>query len=187
MNSKRKPSAFLPLTGIVVVTLIVILAACSSSTMPSPSPTSASSREQTYRASVGVVTDRFYDHRGDYNSGLERIGADVTSATTEAEQRKAAREAVAHLEDARRWFRQDRDEFALILPPARFREFHLLMNSALNGYVEATTAFVTYYSKNLSQGTKDLLLANRASSLLKTANENLQRAGYMYAELLGAK
>jgi hypothetical protein len=145
------------------------------------------SGEQKYLIVVDAVVDVFYNHRKGYNSGLERIGGQVRSARTEAEQREALQEAATHLEAARRWFRQDRDDFALLLPPTKFQEFHLLMNSALNDYVEATTAFVTYYSQNLSQGTQDLLLANRASSLLRTANENLQRAGYMYAQLSGQK
>ena len=106
------------------------------------------------------------------------------SATTEAEHRRALERAIIHLQDADRRFRQDRDDFALIMPPARFQEFHLLMNSALHDFVQATNAFITYYSKNLNQETQDLELANRASTLLRTANENLQRAGYMHAELL---
>mgnify|MGYP001575852661 CR=1 FL=1 len=178
------------LLSLVVLALTI---ACSKPNLPaatptpSPSPTPTSSREQVYNTKVDTLVDRFYNHRRDYNSGLERIGVQVRSARTEAEQRKALEEAVKHLEAARGWFHQDRDEFALLLPPVKFQEFHLLMNRALNDYVEATTAFVTYYSQNLSQGTQDLLLANRASSLLRTANENLQRAGYMYAELLGKK
>lgn len=142
------------------------------------------SDEQRYLVRVDAVVDRFYNHRREYNAGLERIGAQVRSATTEAEHRRALQQAITHLQDADRWFRQDRDDFALIIPPARFQEFHLLMNGALHDFVQATNAFITYYSKNLNQGTQDLGLANRASTLVGTANENLQRAGYMYAELL---
>lgn len=145
------------------------------------------SGEQKYLIFVDAIVDAFYNHRKDYNAGVERTGGQVRSARTQADHRWALEQAVAHLEDAHRWFRQDRDDFARILPPSRFREFHLLMNSALNDYVGATSAFVTYYSQNLNQGTQDMQLANRASALIRTANESLQRAGYMYAELLAQR
>jgi hypothetical protein len=132
-----------------------------------------------------AVIDRFYNHRTEYNTGVEQLGAQFSSATTETLQRRAIQQLIEHLEDAQQWFSQDRDDFALILPPAKFREVHLLMNSVLNDYVGATTSFITYYSMNLSSGTRDLQLANRASALLRTANENLQRAAYMYASLFG--
>ena len=139
--------------------------------------------EQKYRIVVDAVVDVFYNHRKDYNAGVERIGWEVRSAKTQADHRWALEQAIAHLEDAHGWFRRDRDDFARILPPSRFRLFHLLMNSALNDYVGATSAFVTYYSQNLNQGTQDMQLANRASELIGIANESLQRAGYVYAEL----
>ncbi|MDA1348749.1 MAG: hypothetical protein O3A47_07770 [Chloroflexi bacterium] len=142
------------------------------------------SGEQGYLVTVNTVVDRFYDHRKDYNNGLEQIGERVRLANTEGEHRRALEQALAHLDGAHRWFREDRDDFASIEPPARFQEFHLLMNAALHDYVGATAAFVTYYSENLNRGTQDLQLADKASELIRTANGSLQRAGYMYAELL---
>jgi hypothetical protein len=136
---------------------------------------------------VNSIVDRFYNHRKEYNTGLERVGAQVRAARTESEQRQALQQAISHLEDARQWFRQDMDNFARILPPSKFQEAHLLMNSVLKDYVEAMAAFITYYSQNLNLGTQDLQLANRASAMLRTANENLQRAAYMYADLTGKK
>lgn len=143
-----------------------------------------SSGEQQYSLIMDVFSDTFYDHRKEFNDGLERIGARVRSATTESEYHDALEEALAHLEKAQRLFLEDRDNFAGITPPARFREAHILIGSVLRDFVEATGSYVTYYSMNLNQGTQDIELANRASDLLRMANENLQRAGYMYADLL---
>jgi hypothetical protein len=143
--------------------------------------------EQKYLLGVNAVVDRFYNHRKDYNDGLERIGEQIRSAATQAEQRRALEQAVAHLESAHRFFQQDRDDFAQILPPFPFRDFHLLMNRAFNDYVGATSAFITYYSQNLNQGIRDLELANSASALIVSGNESLQRAGYMYAELVAQR
>ncbi|MBM2825491.1 MAG: hypothetical protein HW402_1155, partial [Dehalococcoidales bacterium] len=120
------------------------------------------SREQAYQASVNAIVDRFYNHRKEYNTGLESVGALVRSARTESEQRQALQQAIAHLENVRQWFRQDMNDFAGVLPPQKFQDFHLLMNSVLRDYVEAIAAFITYYSQNLNLGTQDLQLTNRA-------------------------
>ena len=182
-HKNRALDLYLPFA--VLAGLALLLVGCSSSNDTKVQTTV--SKEQTYQANVKAFVDKFYNHRRDYNTGLVRIGAKVRSARTETEQRQALQEVVSHLEDAHRWFRQDRDDFALQLPPTKFREAHLLMNSALNDYVDATMSFITYYSQNLSLGTQDLYLATRASSLIKTANENLQRAAYMYGDLFGNK
>lgn len=145
------------------------------------------SREQAYQVSVNAIIDRFYNHRKEYNTGIERVGAQVRSAKTESEQRQALQQAIAHLENVQQWFRQDMNDFAGVLPPQKFQDFHVLMNSVLRDYVGAINAFITYYSQNLNLGTQDLQLANHASSLLRTANENLQRAAYMYADLTGER
>ncbi len=178
-----KPICFF---GVLVIGLIVVLAACSPNVAPQLSQTPAPSNEQRYRASVDAFSDRFYAHRKEHNARSEQLGVQAKSATTEAEYLRVVQQTVLHLETARGWFKQDREDFAQILPPLRFLEFHLLMNSVLGDYVESTTAHMTFYSR-LSQGTQDLVLANRGSELLRTANVNLQRAGYMYGELLGQK
>lgn len=184
MKDKRTLPTLLLFT-ILVASLVVVLSACNSGAIPSQSQTPATSSEQVYRVHVEEVMDRFYNHRKEYNTGMEQLGAQFSSATTETKQRTIIQQSIEHLGNARQWFSQDRDDFAAILPPAKFLEVHLLMNSVLNDYVAATTSFITYYSMNLSSGTQDLQLANSASALLRTANENLQRAAYMYASLFG--
>ena len=168
---------------VLVVSLMVILSSCNSGAITSQSQTTTISSEQAYRVKIEAVIDRFYNHRTDYNAEVERLGAQFSSATTEIKQRMIIQQLIEHLEDAQEWFRQDRDDFAVILPPAKFRDAHLLINSVLNDYVGAISAYITYYSVNLNSGTTDLQTANRASALLRTANENLQRSAYIYADL----
>ena len=145
------------------------------------------SDEQRYLVEVNGVIDGYYNHRKEFNSGLERIGQQVRSARTNDEHRFALGQGVAHLKASHRWFREDRDRFLRIMPLSRFREFHLLMTSVLTDTVEATNAYITYYSQTLNQGVQDIALANHASTLLKKANDNRLRAGYMYADLIERK
>lgn len=177
-----------------MICLATVIASCASPasnpvTPPAPAPTPTAtptqkpSQETAYVESVKAFTEKFYNHRKEYNDGLERIGAQVRSATTETEQRQALQQAVTHLDNSRQLFHQDMDDFAKVLPPLKFQDYYLLMNDVLRDYVDVTTSFITYYSMNLNQGTQDLQLANRASTLLRTANENLQRAGLMIIEL----
>jgi len=148
---------------------------------------SSSAQEKAYVESVKIFVDKFYEHRREYKAGLELIGTQVRSARNDAEYRQALQQAVTHLENSRQWFRQDMDDFTRVLPPPKYQDFYLLMNSVLRDYVGAMTAFITYYSMNLNQGTQDLQLANSASSQLRTANENLQRAALMLTELTGER
>lgn len=66
------------------------------------------SGEQRYVIVVDAFVDSFYHHRKQYNDGLERIGAQIRSATSETEHRRALQQAIDHLQDAHRQFRQDR-------------------------------------------------------------------------------
>jgi len=181
---------------VTILALVIVSLSCSSSVSTKPAqppsesvPTSspASSSDQAYQASVNAVIDRFYNHRKDYNTGLERIGKLVSAAKTESEQRQAIQQAITLLDNSHQLFRQDMDDFLKILPPPKYQDFHILLNSVLKDYVEVTAAYSTYYSQNLNLGTQDLQLANHASAQLRTANENLQRAAYMYAQLTGGK
>ena len=181
---------------VTILALVIVGLSCSSSVSTKPAqppsesvPTSspASSSDQAYQASVNAVIDRFYNHRKDYNTGLERIGKLVSAAKTESEQRQAIQQAITLLDNSHQLFRQDMDDFLKILPPPKYQDFHILLNSVLKDYVEVTAAYSTYYSQNLNLGTQDLQLANHASAQLRTANENLQRAAYMYAQLTGGK
>ncbi len=170
---------------------LLVIQACDSSMAPTltitPVSTPTATREQIYKFKVDAFVDNFYEHRRDYNAGLEQIGLQIRNARSETERREAFQQAISHLESARQSYKGDMDYFARTFPPPKFEEFYLLMNSVLRDYVEATGSFVTYYSVNLSSGEQDLQLANRASSLLKTANENLQRAALIYADLTTAR
>ena len=152
-----------------------------------PTLSPATSSDKTYQTSVNAVIDTFYNHRKDYNTGLERIGKLVSSAKTESEQRQAIQQAINLLDNSHQLFRQDMDDFSKILPPPKYQDFHILLSSVLRDYVEITAAYTLYYSQNLNLGTQDLQLANHASAQLRTANDNLQRAAYMYAQLTGMK
>ena len=134
-------------------------------------------------ARVDLITNRFFEHRKNYNNELERIGASIRNATNETSYRIALIQAVSQLEESAAEFRQDKVDFLAIIPPPRFQDFHLLMNSALNDIFGATESFVTFYSLVLNLGEQDTLLASRASELLRKANESLQRAAYEYSEL----
>jgi len=169
----------------LIVMFTVGFTACGSSDISNPNPSPKPSSDQAYQASVNAIVDRFYNHRKEYNTGLELVGGLVRSANTESEQRQALQQVITHLENSRQWFLQDMDDFARILPPPKFQDFHISMNTVLRDYVDAMAAFITYYSQNLNLGTRDLQLANRASAQLQTANDNLLRAAYTYAQLTG--
>jgi len=148
---------------------------------------SAPAQENAYVASVKIFVDNFYEHRREYNAGLELIGTQVRSARNNAEYRQALQQAITLLDNSHQLFRQDMDDFAAALPPPKFQNFYLLMNSVLRDYVEVTAAFALYYSQNLNLGTQDLQLADHAQAQLRTANENLQRAALMLTELTGER
>ena len=164
MRGTLKPSAFLPM----LLPLFVLSIACSSD----GSSSQVEQRESSYLASVDQVLNRFFDHRGNYNDELERIGASMRNATNERSHRIALTQAVSQLEQSAALFRQDKDDFLKIMPPPRFQEFHLLMTSAMNDIFGATESFVTFYSLVLNSGAQDTLLASRASELLRKAGQS---------------
>jgi len=150
---------------------------------PTPSPTSSS--EQAYITKVNSFIDKFYNHRKEFNTGLQSKGEKFRSATTESKQRQALQEVITHLENCHGLFLQDMEDFAAIIPPNKYQDFYVLMNSVLRDYEGALAGFTTYYSRNLNMGEQDSMLLTHSSDLLRTANENLQRAALMYKNLIG--
>lgn len=145
-----------------------------------------SANDRTYQQSAKPIMDRFNTNQKNYNIGVETFGNQFKSSKTESEQRQALQLMITHLENYHQLFLKDMTDFQIISPPPKFLDFHLLMSSVLRDYVDAIESFDTYYSKNLNLGIQDLQLANRASTILRTANENAQRAVIMYNQLIGA-
>jgi hypothetical protein len=153
-------------------------------TSPVPTQSTQQIKEKAYLDYVNPFIDTFYKHRSDYNIGMKQVGEKFTAARNENEQRQALQEVVNFLESTNKIFQKDRDDFAQLLPPTKYYDFYLMMNSVLNDYVFVFTSYTSYYSKNLNLGTQDLYLLDKASDRLRTVNENLQRAGLMLAQLI---
>lgn len=177
-------SKLLFVSSFIITGVTLGFTACGSNTPSNPTPIPMLSSEQVYETSVNAFLNRLNDHRKEYNTGLEQIGTRVKSATTETELRQAFQQAITHLDNIRQLLRQDMSDFTNIIPPPEFQDFYLLLNSAMKDNIDALTGFITYYSLNLNMGTQDLELANHASDLLRTANDEFARAGFMYDNLI---
>ena len=74
-------------------------------------------------------------------------------------------------------------EFVYIVPPQEFREYHLLMNSALVNFINATMSQITFFTTFKETGSRDSFIGDRSSRLLKAYNDEKVEAVYMYIDL----
>ena len=76
-----------------------------------------------------------------------------------------------------------RVEWLSLTPPKKFLEFHLLVHSGFNNFVEATRVQITVFNSVLLTGQANGIQAERGSKLLKTSNDEFIEAMYLFRGL----
>ncbi len=140
---------------------------------------------KSYTNKVDANLKKYGNFLERFNSGNEKLGSSFKTTRTDDDLLKLYKRAIKHQEDSLETFEAIEKEFRLLTPPVKFREFHILTSSTYREMVLALQGFVNYYTVIVNQGYTPEDIGQRASSRLKSVNENMQRVSYMYGDLFG--